>query len=220
MKLDRGGLFAREGARHAVRAGRPHCAGPSGCLAVLAAGGVRAKLASLKHARPLIRLKLRSLAAQRASPVPHRIPGLGVFDRRRRRHAPRLLRVTLLPCSRSTTTATRFITARSRCSAANSCRASRCLPVPTMCCRRCSSAGSVPSRNPLHSMTQRSRACTRSAISISCRAHGTSGSPSTRPTPRATRCLRTGRSAPSAPTCCPRASPRAWACSRTTPARR
>ena len=30
------------GARHAVRASRPHCAGPSGFLAVLASGGVRA----------------------------------------------------------------------------------------------------------------------------------------------------------------------------------
>jgi hypothetical protein len=37
---------------------------------------------------------------------------------------------------------------------------------------------------------------------------------------RATRCLRTGRSAASAPTCCRPAFRRAWGCSRSTPARR
>src|SRR6478735_3209674 len=42
------------------------------------------KLASLKHARPFFRLKLRSSAAQRGSPVPHRLPGSGVFDRPQR----------------------------------------------------------------------------------------------------------------------------------------
>jgi hypothetical protein len=65
-----------ESARQAVRAVRPRCAGPSGFLAVLAFRGVSLELASLKQSRALIRERLRSSAAHRGSPGPHRLPGL------------------------------------------------------------------------------------------------------------------------------------------------
>lgn len=48
----------------AEHASRPHCAGPSGCLAVLASGGVQ-RTRFAQTALALIRLKLRSSAAQR-----------------------------------------------------------------------------------------------------------------------------------------------------------
>ena len=64
-----------EGARQTVRADRPRCAGPSGCLAVLAFRGVSLELASLRQSRALIRERLRSSATHRGSPGPHRLPG-------------------------------------------------------------------------------------------------------------------------------------------------
>ena len=73
-------LFAKS-ARQAVRAGRPRCAAPSGFLAVLAFRGVSLELASLKQSRALIRKRLRSSAAHRGSPDPHRLPGLGWRNR-------------------------------------------------------------------------------------------------------------------------------------------
>jgi hypothetical protein len=52
-------------ARQAEHASRPRCAGPSGCLAVLAFRGVSLELAALRQERALIRERLRSSAAQR-----------------------------------------------------------------------------------------------------------------------------------------------------------
>ena len=52
-------------ARQAERASRPHCAGPSGFLAVLAFRGISLELAALRQERALIRERLRSSAAQK-----------------------------------------------------------------------------------------------------------------------------------------------------------
>ena len=48
-----------------------------GQAAVLAKNGVELELAALRQSRALIRERLRSSAAHRGSPGPHRLPGLG-----------------------------------------------------------------------------------------------------------------------------------------------
>ena len=56
-------------ARQAVRAGPPHCTGPSGFLAVLASGGVRTNSPSAQTCAALIHLRLRSSAEHRGGPA-------------------------------------------------------------------------------------------------------------------------------------------------------
>ena len=56
-------------ARQAVRAGPPHCTGPSGFLAVLASGGVRTNSPSAQTCAALIHLRLRSSAEHRGGPT-------------------------------------------------------------------------------------------------------------------------------------------------------
>jgi len=66
--------------------------------------------------------------------------------------------------------------------------------------------------------TRRWRRSMRRATSTSWPVPGTSGWRSIRPTPAPTSCRRSGRCGAFAPTCCPRASPRASACSPSMPA--
>ncbi len=116
-----------------------------------------------------------------------------------------------VPCSPSTTTGTHSIKAKSRCSAANSCRVSRCRPAPTTCRHETR----APRARPAASRPMRCAEAllARGACAALPRLHraapGTSGWRSIPPMPNARRrCPRTGRRAACAPTCCPRVFPR------------
>ena len=119
----------------------------------------------------------------------------------------------------SSTSATPCTTGARRCSAASWCPASRCRRAPTSCCRSCSGAGLRSLRRPLWSDRSWS-ACIAALPRLPD--HRLAGVGRAGPGQCAARraAVPTGRSAPSAATCCRRAFPRAWACSRSTPARR
>ena len=67
-------------ARYAARSGRPHCAGPSGFLALLAFRGVRANSLRSNMRGPDPR-KAALLSGAEGSPSPHRLPGVGGAQR-------------------------------------------------------------------------------------------------------------------------------------------